>query len=101
MSEQYNENTKAAQAKWAEATRSVFEEARRAFDGETFAVDAQAAGERWQQGIDQVFDFWSRAVEFNRDVAKRLADANLEYLNVLQRQAEAAGGHALARFEEA
>ncbi|WP_432557517.1 hypothetical protein [Granulicoccus sp. GXG6511] len=101
MSEQYLENTREAQAKWVEATKSVLDEAKRAFDGETLAVDPAVAGERWQQGIDQVFDFWTRVVEFNRDVAKRVADANLEYLNVLQRQAEAAGGQALARFEEA
>ena len=101
MSEQYYANAKEAQAKWAEAVKSVYDEARRAFDGETLQVDSAAAGERVQQGIDQVFDFWSKAVEFNRDVFKRVADANLEYFNVLQRQAEAAGGRALSQFEAA
>lgn len=101
MSEQYYANAKEAQAKWAESMKSVYDEARRAFDGETLRVDSAAAGERVQQGIDQTFDFWSKAVEFNRDVFKRVAEANLEYLNVLQRQAEAAGGRALQQFEEA
>ncbi|WP_425307729.1 hypothetical protein AADG42_02905 [Ammonicoccus fulvus] len=101
MSEQYYANAKEAQAKWAESMKSVYDEARRAFDGETLRVDSAAAGERIQQGIDQTFDFWSKAVEFNRDVFKRVAEANLEYLNVLQRQAEAAGGRALEQFEEA
>lgn len=101
MFEQSYENAREAQAKWAEAMQSVFAEARRAFDGETLGVDADAAGQRVQHGIDEVFDYWSKVVEFNRDVFKRVADANLEYLNVLQRQAEAAGGQALERFEEA
>lgn len=101
ITEQYYSNAKEAQAKWAEAMKSVYDETKKAFDGQTLAVDANAANERVQQGIDQVFDFWSKAIEFNRDLAKKVADANVEYLNVLQRQAEAAGEQALARFEEA
>lgn len=101
MTEQYYANAKEAQAKWAEAMRSVFDETKRAFDGQTLTVDSAAAGERVQQGIDQVFDFWNKAIEFNRDVVKKVADANIEYMNVLQRQAEAAGEQALSRFEEA
>lgn len=99
--EQFYANAKEAQAKWAEAVKSVFDESKKAFDGQTLAVDSAAAGERVQQGIDQVFDFWAKAIEFNRDLAKKVADANVEYLSVLQRQAEAAGEKALARFEEA
>lgn len=101
MFEQSYQNARAAQAKWVEAMSSVFDEARRAFDGQTLSVDSAAAGQRVQQGIDQVFDYWRRAVEYNRDVVKRVAEANLEYLNVLQRQAEAAGGQTLSRLEEA
>lgn len=101
ISEQYYANAKEAQAKWTEAVKSIFDETKKAFDGQTLAVDANAANERVQQGIDQVFDFWSKAIEFNRDLTKKVADANVEYLNVLQRQAEAAGEQAMARFEEA
>ena len=101
ITEQYYSNAKEAQAKWAEAVKSIFDESKKAFDGQTLALDSKSAGERVQEGIDQIFDFWSKAIEFNRDLAKKVADANVEYLNVLQRQAEAAGEQALARFEEA
>ncbi|WP_425309099.1 hypothetical protein AADG42_10170 [Ammonicoccus fulvus] len=101
ISEQYYANAKEAQAKWTEAVKSVFDESKKAFDGQTLAVDANAANERVQQGIDQVFDFWSKAIEFSRDLSKKVADANVEYLNVLQRQAEAAGEQAVTKFEEA
>lgn len=101
MSEQYYNNAKEAQAKWNEAVKSVFEETKKAFEGQTFQVDAAAAGERVHQSIDQVFDFWSKAVEFNRDLSKKVAEANMEYLNVLKSQAEAAGEQYLAKFEEA
>lgn len=101
ISEQYYHHTKEAQAKWAEAMQSVFNEAKKAFDGESLRVDTAATGERVQKGIDQFFDFWSKAFEFNRDLTKKVAEANLEYLNVLNVQAQAAGGQYLARFEEA
>lgn len=101
ISEQFYSNAKEAQAKWNEAVKSVFDETKKAFDGQTFKVDAAASGERVQQGIDQVFDFWSKAIEFNRDLAKKVAEANIEYLNVLRSQAEAAGEQYLAKFEEA
>ena len=99
--EQFYANAKEAQAKWAEAVKSVFDETKKAFDGQTLAVDSAAAGERVQQGIDQVFDFWSKAVEFNRDLSKKVAESNLEYLNVLKSQAEAAGSQYLAKVDEA
>jgi hypothetical protein len=100
-SEQFYNNAKDAQAKWTESVKSVYDEARKAFEGNAFQVDASEAGERVQKGIDQVFDFWSKAIDFNRDLAKKVADANLEYLNVLKSQAEAAGEQYVAKFEEA
>ena len=101
ITEQYYNNAKEAQAKWTESVKSVFDEAKKAFEGEAFQVDSAAAGERVQQGIDQVFDLWSKAVEFNRDLSKKVAEANLEYLNVLKSQAEVAGAQYLAKVEEA
>jgi hypothetical protein len=101
VSEQLYNNAKDAQDKWAESVKSVYAEAKKAFEGNAFQVDASEAGERVQKGIDQVFDFWTRAVEFNRDLAKKVAEANIEYLNVLKSQADAAGEQFQAKFEEA
>jgi hypothetical protein len=101
ISEQFYNNAKEAQDKWTDAVKSVFDETKRAFDGETFKVDTTASGERVHQSIDQVFELWSKALDFNRDLVKKVAEANMEYLNVLRAQAEAAGEQYLAKFEEA
>lgn len=101
MSEQFYHNAKQAQDKWSEAVKSVFDETKRAFDGQAFKLDTSASGERVHQTIDQVFDFWKQAADFNRDLFKKVAEANMEYLNVLRAQAEAAGDQYLAKFEEA
>ena len=101
VSEQLFNNAKDAQAKWAESVQSVYAEAKKAFEGTAFQVDANEAAERVQAGIDQVFDFLTKAVEFNRDLAKKVAEANAEYLSVLKSQADAAGEQFQAKFEEA
>jgi hypothetical protein len=101
VSEKLFNDAKDAQNKWAESVNSVYAEAKKAFEGNAFQVDTNEAAERVQAGIDQVFDFLTKAVEFNRDLAKKVAEANVEYLNVLKSQAETAGEQFQAKFEEA
>ena len=87
IQDQYIETFRQTQETWADVVKSFTSDAQRTFgQPSTFFgfVDPN-------ETIDQVFDFWEKSLEVQRDVAKQLVGATISAGEKVREQAESVG----------
>jgi hypothetical protein len=88
IQDQYTSTIRQAQETWTDVVESFTHDLQKAFELPTKPfglVDPSAA-------IDQVFDFWGRTLEVQRDFAKKFVGATLQVGETVRAQAESVGG---------
>jgi hypothetical protein len=82
IQEQYTDTVRQTQESWANLVQPLTDGVSKAFAPPLFsAVDPNAA-------IDQVFDFWTKAVDLQREVAKQLVGTTVAAVERVRSQAE-------------
>ena len=101
MSAQYFEAARTAQERWVATLQNMANEAQSALPSRMIGVDTDQLSKQTHDGIDQIFDFWAKSMKVQRDIARKIADANIEYLAALQGQALAVSQQATEQVKEA
>ncbi|MEP7159805.1 MAG: hypothetical protein ABI746_01740 [Dermatophilaceae bacterium] len=101
MSAQYFEAARTAQERWVASLQNMANEASGALPSRMAGLDTDSLGKQAHEGIDQVFDFWAKSMKVQREIARKVADANIEYLSALQGQALAVSQQATEQVKEA
>jgi len=87
IQDQYIETFRQTQETWADVVKSFADDVQRTFgQPSTFfgAVDPN-------ETIDQVFDFWEKSLEVQRDIAKKFVGATITAGEKVREQAESVG----------
>ena len=87
IQDQYLDTFRQTQETWADLVKSFTNDAQRTFEQPTALfslVDPNKA-------IDQVFDFWEKSLEVQRDIAKQLVGASISAGEKVREQAESVG----------
>ena len=87
IQDQYIETFRQTQETWADVVKSYTDNVQR-----TFAQPSTLYGFVDPiETIDQVFDFWEKSLEVQRDVAKQLVGATISYGEKVREQVESVG----------
>lgn len=89
MTAQYMDAAKTAQERWASSLEAAAQSYRSAIPAGLGEVEPATLIEKTHASIEQFFGFWNKALQVQKDLAMRMADANIEYLSSLQTQASA------------
>ena len=87
----YYDAARNAQERWVATMEQMMSEWRGVMPAGVDRMDPQELNKQMREGIDRSFDFWTKALEVQRQFAYRVADANIEYLTALQGEASQLG----------
>lgn len=87
---QYAETIKQAQETWADMVESITQNIQAPFGQPVQGFSVPRFTQVANQAIDQTFDYWAKAVEVQRDVAKQVIASNLQLIDQVGAQAEVA-----------
>ena len=87
IQDQYIETFRQTQDTWAETVKSFTDDFQRTFGQPTKFFGYVDPNET----IDQVFDFWEKSLEVQRDIAKQLVGASISAGEKVREQAESVG----------
>ena len=87
IQDQYIETFRQTQETWAETVKSFTYDFQRTFGQPTKLFGYVDPNET----IDQVFDFWEKSLEVQRDIAKQLVGASISAGEKVREQAESVG----------
>lgn len=87
----YYDAARNAQERWVATMEQMMSEWRGVMPAGVDKMDPQELNKQMREGIDRSFDFWTKALEVQRQFAYRVADANIEYLTALQGEASQLG----------
>ena len=87
IQDQYIETFRQTQETWAETVKSFTNDVQRTFAQPTKFFGYVDPNET----IDQVFDFWEKSLEVQRDLAKQLVGASISAGEKVREQAESVG----------
>ena len=87
IQDQYIETFRQTQETWAETVKSLTDDFQRTFSQPTKFFGYVDPNET----IDQVFDFWEKSLEVQRDIAKQLVGASISAGDKVREQAESVG----------
>jgi len=87
IQDQYIETFRQTQETWAETVKSFTNDVQRTFAQPTKFFSYVDPNET----IDQVFDFWEKSLEVQRDLAKQLVGASISAGEKVREQAESVG----------
>lgn len=92
VQDRYTDTIRQTQETWAATVKSMTDNASKAFS----VSDSPLVTMDPSQAIDQVFDFWTKTLDVQREAAKQLASATVEASETLRSHAESFAkiGHA-------
>lgn len=87
----YYDAARNAQERWVATMEQMMNEWQGVMPNGFTKMDPAELNQQMREGIDRSFDFWTKALEVQRQFAYRVADANIEYLTALQGEASQLG----------
>lgn len=87
----YYDAARNAQERWVATMEQMMNEWQGVMPAGFVKMDPKELSQQMRDGIDRSFDFWTKALEVQRQFAYRVADANIEYLSALQGEAAQLG----------
>lgn len=87
----YYDAARNAQERWVATMEQMMNEWQGVMPAGFAKMDPKELNQQMREGIDRSFDFWTKALEVQRQFAYRVADANIEYLTALQGEAAQLG----------
>lgn len=90
IQDQYTDTIKRTQENWADLIESFTQNIQAPFGQPVKGFSYPDFNRVTSQAIDQVFDYWAKAVEIQRDVAKQVVASNFQLIDQIGAQAETA-----------
>lgn len=80
----YYDAARNAQERWVATMEQMMTEWQGGLSAGGTKMDPRDLTQQMREGIDRSLDFWTKALEVQRQFAYRVAEANIEYLTALQ-----------------